>query len=105
MKIAQIWSNQTTYSNYVTFLMFANMNGNLITSPFPQVSLVKHLTAGTLTSLTNLASSVARNLERLSLDEEHAARSDAGRRAPPLGLTSSFMTGLAAFGISLLGTE
>ena len=35
-----------------------------------QVSLVKHLTAGTLTSLTNLASSVARNLERLSLDEE-----------------------------------
>ncbi|KAK3850769.1 hypothetical protein Pcinc_042542 [Petrolisthes cinctipes] len=35
------------------------------------LSLVKHLTAGTVVSVTNLASSVARNMERLSLDNDH----------------------------------
>ena len=34
-------------------------------------SLVKHVSAGTLTSITNFASSMSRNLDRLSLDMEH----------------------------------
>lgn len=32
-------------------------------------SLIKHVSAGTLTSMTNFASSVSRNLDRLSLDQ------------------------------------
>ena len=34
-------------------------------------SFVRHLSTGTLTSITSLASSMARNLDRLSLDGEH----------------------------------
>lgn len=54
-------------------------------------------------SLTNLASSVARNMERLSLDQDHMERSEAGRRYQPHGIVSGLMQGLSAFGISLLG--
>ncbi|KAK8395541.1 hypothetical protein O3P69_005567 [Scylla paramamosain] len=67
------------------------------------LSLVKHLTAGTVVSLTNLASSVARNMERLSLDEDHARRSEASRRDHPAGLVQGLTQGLSAFGISILG--
>ncbi|XP_042214275.1 vacuolar protein sorting-associated protein 13B-like isoform X1 [Homarus americanus] len=67
------------------------------------LSLVKHLTAGTVVSLTNLASSVARNMERLSLDEDHIERSEAGRRFHASGLVHGLVQGLSAFGISLLG--
>lgn len=58
---------------------------------------------GTVVSLTNLASSVARNMERLSLDKDHADRSEAWRRYQPSGLAHGLMQGLSAFGISLLG--
>jgi vacuolar protein sorting-associated protein 13B len=34
-------------------------------------SLVRHIAAGTVNSVTKLATSVARNLDRLSLDSEH----------------------------------
>ncbi|CAL4195901.1 unnamed protein product [Meganyctiphanes norvegica] len=67
------------------------------------LSLLKHLTAGTVVSLTNLASSVARNMERLSLDTDHAARSEAQRRTHPHSLAQGLLQGLSAFGISLLG--
>lgn len=67
------------------------------------LSLVKHLTAGTVVSLTNLASSVARNMERLSLDQDHAQRSEASRRDHPNGLVQGLTQGLSSFGISLLG--
>ncbi|XP_050696701.1 intermembrane lipid transfer protein VPS13B-like isoform X2 [Eriocheir sinensis] len=67
------------------------------------LSLVKHLTAGTVVSLTNLASSVARNMERLSLDQDHARRSEASRRDHPNGLVQGLTQGLSSFGISLLG--
>lgn len=58
---------------------------------------------GTVVSLTNLASSVARNMERLSLDQDHAQRSEASRRDHPNGLVQGLTQGLSAFGISLLG--
>ncbi|XP_059611224.1 intermembrane lipid transfer protein VPS13B [Phlebotomus argentipes] len=66
-------------------------------------SLVKNITAGTLNSVTKLATSVARNLDRLTLDEEHLQRTDALRRYRPQGLTQGFAQGLTDFGISLLG--
>lgn len=54
-------------------------------------SLMKHVTAGTVQSVTKLASSVARNLDRLTLDEEHLRRTDEQRRQKPQGLTQGFM--------------
>lgn len=54
-------------------------------------SLMKHVTAGTLQSVTKLASSVARNLDRLTLDEEHLRRTEEQRRQRPQGLTEGFL--------------
>lgn len=66
-------------------------------------SLMKHITAGTLQSVTKLASSVARNLDRLTLDEEHLRRTEEQRRQRPQGLAQGFLQGLTGLGISLLG--
>nr|CAH7751442.1 unnamed protein product [Callosobruchus chinensis] len=66
-------------------------------------SLMRHITAGTLQSVTKLASSVARNLDRLTLDEEHLKRTEEQRRQRPQGLAQGFMQGLTGLGISLLG--
>lgn len=52
---------------------------------------MKHLTAGTLQSVTKLASSVARNLDRLTLDEEHQKRTEEQRRQRPQGVAEGFM--------------
>lgn len=54
-------------------------------------SLMKHITAGTLQSVTKLASSVARNLDRLTLDEEHVRRTEEQRKQRPQGLTQGFL--------------
>lgn len=54
-------------------------------------SLMKHITAGTVHSVTKLASSVARNLDRLTLDEEHLKRTEEARRQKPQGFKEGFM--------------
>ncbi|KAJ8927593.1 hypothetical protein NQ314_019920 [Rhamnusium bicolor] len=54
---------------------------------------MKHVTAGTLQSITKLASSVARNLDRLTLDEEHLKRTEEQRRQKPQGLTQGIVAG------------
>lgn len=54
-------------------------------------SLMRHITAGTLQSVTKLASSVARNLDRLTLDEEHMKRTEELRRYRPQGLAQGFI--------------
>lgn len=54
-------------------------------------SLMRHITAGTLQSVTKLASSVARNLDRLTLDEEHLRRTEEYRRQRPQGLTQGLL--------------
>lgn len=54
-------------------------------------SLMRHVTAGTLQSVTKLASSVARNLDRLTLDDEHLRRAEEQRRLKPQGLAQGFM--------------
>ena len=66
-------------------------------------SLVKHVSAGTLTSVTNFASSVSRNMDRLSLDDEHCQRNEISRRERPRGFGQGLMNGLSGVGISLLG--
>ncbi|XP_076265664.1 vacuolar protein sorting 13B isoform X3 [Rhynchophorus ferrugineus] len=66
-------------------------------------SLMRHVTAGTLQSVTKLASSVARNLDRLTLDEEHQKRAEEQRRQRPQGVAQGFMQGMTNLGISLLG--
>lgn len=54
-------------------------------------SLMKHVTAGTLQSFTKMASSVARNLDYLTLDEEHVRRAEEQRRQRPAGVTEGLM--------------
>lgn len=66
-------------------------------------SLLRNVTAGTVNSVTKLAASVARNLDRMSLDEEHIERTEALRRSRPQGFTEGFSQGMTGLGISMLG--
>lgn len=70
---------------------------------YGSASLIKNITAGTVNSVTKLAASVARNLDRLTLDEEHLERTEAIRRIRPHSITSGLSQGLTGFGINLLG--
>lgn len=54
-------------------------------------SFVRHLSTGALTSITSLASSMARNLDRLSMDEEHLRLLEEQRcRRPKRVLTGNY---------------
>ena len=53
--------------------------------------------------MTNFASSVSRNLDRLSLDTEHCQRNELFRREKPQGIGQGLANGLSGVGISLLG--
>jgi vacuolar protein sorting-associated protein 13B len=68
------------------------------------VSLVRNVTTGTVNSVTKLANSLARNLDRLTLDSEHIhLKTDAQRRSRPQGIADGLQQGLTGFGISILG--
>lgn len=60
------------------------------------------LSPGTLTSITNFASSVSRNMDRLSLDSGHLERQEESRRNRPAGLSDGLKQGLTGLGLSLL---
>ncbi|KAL9894530.1 vacuolar protein sorting 13B [Glossina fuscipes fuscipes] len=66
-------------------------------------SLLRNVTAGTVNSVTKLAASVARNLDRLSLDSEHLERTEFLRRRRPQGFTEGLYQGMTGLGISILG--
>ncbi|CAH0394743.1 unnamed protein product [Bemisia tabaci] len=66
-------------------------------------SLMKHVTAGTLSSVTKFAASWARTLDRLTLEPEDLRHAEALRRSRPQGVTEGLVQGLTEFGISLLG--
>lgn len=83
--------------------MFRGPWGFLVGVTQGSASLVKNVTAGTVNSVTKLAASVARNLDRLTLDAEHLQRTDAIRRTHPQSVASAFTQGLTGLGISLLG--
>ena len=50
-----------------------------------------------------MASSVARNLDRLTLDDEHLQRQEEFRRIRPQGVAQGLYQGLTGLGMSLLG--
>lgn len=77
--------------------------GFLVGVTHGSASLMKHFTAGTLTSVTKMASSVARNLDRLTLDAEHLERTEELRRVRPQGVAEGLLQGLTGLGISILG--
>jgi len=62
-----------------------------------------HFCPGTLTSITNFASSVSRNMERLSFDVEHIQRSEVLRRHKPSHVSEGLRNGLSGLGLSILG--
>ncbi|XP_055848221.1 intermembrane lipid transfer protein VPS13B isoform X2 [Episyrphus balteatus] len=66
-------------------------------------SLLRNVTAGTVNSVSKLAASVSRNLDRLTLDPEHIQRTEALRRCRPQGFTEGFTQGITGLGISILG--
>lgn len=77
--------------------------GVLLGITYGSASLIRNITAGTVNSVTKLAASVARNLDRLTLDDEHLERTEALRRIRPIGITQGISQGLTGFGINLLG--
>lgn len=66
-------------------------------------SLVGSLSSGMLRSLTNFSSGVAHNMEKLSLDPEHASYQEEYRRKGevPARLSSGLATGASSFGLSV----
>lgn len=58
---------------------------------------------GTVNSVTKLASSLSRNLDRLTLDQEHLQRQEEFRRVRPQGVAQGLYQGLTGLGMSLLG--
>lgn len=66
-------------------------------------SFVKNISSGMLMSVTSFASSVSRNMDRLSLDQYHQERQEERRRQQPHGISSGLKQGLTGFGMSLLG--
>ena len=56
-----------------------------------------------ITSVTNFAGSVSRNMDRLSLDTSHMERQEENRRSRPGSVTEGISQGLTGFGLSLLG--
>lgn len=83
--------------------LFSGPWGFLLGVTQGSASLLKNITAGTINSVTKLAASFARNLDRLTLDDEHLRRTEALRRIRPNGMADGIAQGLTAFGISLLG--
>lgn len=67
-------------------------------------SLVSSVSGGILRSVTNFASSIAANMERLSLDPEHVSYQEnlrlRGQRSQYLG--SGLVTGMSSFGMSVM---
>lgn len=59
--------------------------------------------AALLRSLSAWASSLARNLDLLAGDEEHARRAAAARRRPPQSFMAGLATGITNFAINILG--
>ena len=66
-------------------------------------ALVSNVSTGALRSLTNFASSMAENMEHLSLDPDHVAYQEQLRRRAGSGhLGSGIVTGASGLGLSLM---
>ena len=66
-------------------------------------SFLHQFSSGALSSLTNLASSIARNMERLSMDPDHVTYQDQQRRErPATHLAGGVASGVSSFALSLM---
>ncbi|XP_066922886.1 intermembrane lipid transfer protein VPS13B-like [Clytia hemisphaerica] len=65
-------------------------------------SFVKHVSTGTLTSITNVSSSISRNLDRLCLDETHIQMQEERRAQVPTQTLSGLNNAMGSLGMSLL---
>ena len=66
-------------------------------------SFVRQVSSGALSSVTNLASSIAKNMERLSMDKDHMMYQDLQRREwPAVHFTTGITSGVSSFGLSLM---
>ena len=64
---------------------------------------MQHFSSGAIRSVVNLASSLARNMERLSMDPHHISYQDQQRRErPATHFTTGLATGASSFGLSLM---
>ena len=64
---------------------------------------VQHFSSGAIRSVVNLTSSLARNMERLSMDPHHISYQDRQRRErPATHFTTGLATGASSFGLSLV---
>lgn len=68
------------------------------------VAFVRQVSSGALRSLTSMAGSLSRNMERLSFDEEHMKNLNYNRRnRPATHITSGLTSGASSLGLSILG--
>ena len=66
-------------------------------------SFLRNCSTGALSSVTNLASSISRNMEQLSMDPDHASYQEEIRRQASVPKFSSGMrSGVSSFGLSLI---
>ncbi len=66
-------------------------------------AFLRHFSGGALRSMTNLASSLSQNVERLSMDPDHVSYQIQQRRERPVThFTSGLATGVSSFGLSLM---
>lgn len=66
-------------------------------------SFVRNCSTGALSSVTSLASSLSKNMERLSMDPEHASYQDQIRlQMPTTQLSEGIKSGVSSFGLSLI---
>lgn len=65
-------------------------------------SFVRQFSSGALSSVTNLASSIARNMDHLSMDPDHVTYQDQLRRERPTTHFSGITAGVSSFGLSLI---
>ena len=67
-------------------------------------AFVRQVSSGALRSLTSMAGSLSRNMERLSMDEEHMKNLNYNRRnRPATHITSGLTSGASSLGLSILG--
>ena len=66
-------------------------------------SFFSYMLGGSFRSISNFTGFLARNLDRLSLDDEHITRVEAIRRQRPSKLSHGIAQGAATLGLSLLG--
>lgn len=66
-------------------------------------SFLRQSSSGVLTSITSLAHSIARNMERLSMDQDHVMYQDQLRQErPPTHFAAGVASGVSSLGLSLM---